>query len=79
MLDHRFTKVAAFLLLFADALATCSIADDRIQTQHFFDNYCVSCHGTEKSKADLRLDQIDAQRWNDPSLLNDIYLSLIHI
>ena len=76
MLDHRFTKVAAFLLLFADALATCSVADDRMQTQRFFDSFCVSCHGAEKSKADLRLDKIDVQRWNDPSLLNDIYTAI---
>ena len=30
----------------------------------------------EKSKADLRLDQIDVQQWNDPSLLNDIYTAI---
>ena len=76
MLDHRFTKVAAFLLLFADVLTTCSVADDRMQTQRFFDSFCVSCHGAEKSKADLRLDKIDVQRWNDPSLLNDIYTAI---
>ena len=76
MLDHRITKVAAFLLLFADAHASHSIADDRMQSQHFFNTFCVSCHGIEKSKADLRLDQIDVQQWNDPSLLNDIYTAI---
>ena len=30
----------------------------------------------EKSKAGLRLDQIDAQQWNDPSLLNAIYTAI---
>ena len=66
----------AFLLLFADASVPLSIADDRMQSQHFFNTYCVSCHGMEKSKAGLRLDQIDVQQWNEPSLLNDIYMAI---
>ncbi len=66
----------AFLLLFADASIHLSIADDRMQSQHFFNTYCVSCHGMEKSKAGLRLDQIDVQQWNEPSLLNDIYMAI---
>ena len=73
MLSFRITKVAAFLLLVADARASKGLAEDRMQSQQFFKTYCVSCHGAEKSKADLRLDQIDAPQWNDPSLLNDIY------
>jgi hypothetical protein len=76
ILNHRTTKVAAFLLLFNGVHASCSIADDRMQSQHFFNTFCVSCHGMEKSKADLRLDQIDVQQWNDPSLLNDIYTAI---
>ena len=75
MADHRITVVTAFLLLFVDVHASSNIADDRLQSQQFFDSFCISCHGMEKSKGDLRLDQIDAQKWNDPSLL----LSLIHI
>ena len=30
----------------------------------------------EKSKGDLRLDQIDVQKWNAPSLLNDIHMAI---
>ena len=73
MLSFRITKVAAFLLLFADARASDGPAEDQAQSQQFFKAYCVSCHGAEKSKANLRLDQIDVRQWNDPSLLNDIY------
>ena len=76
MLNYRTKKVATFLLLFADAHVSSSIADERMQSQHFFNTFCVSCHGTEKSKAGLRLDQIDLQQWNDPSLLNDIYTAI---
>ena len=76
MLAYRIIQFMAFLLLFADASVPLSIADDRIQSQHFFNTYCVSCHGMEKSKAGLRLDQIDVQQWNEPSLLNDIYMAI---
>ena len=76
MLAYRIIQFMAFLLLFADASIQLSIADDRMQSQHFFNTYCVSCHGMEKSKAGLRLDQIDVQQWNEPSLLNDIYMAI---
>ena len=76
MLAYRIIKFMAFLLLFADASVSLCIADDRMQSQHFFNTYCVSCHGMEKSKAGLRLDQIDVQQWNEPSLLNDIYMAI---
>ena len=76
MLNYRTKKVAAFLLLFAGTHVSNSIADERMQSQHFFSTFCVSCHGAEKSKAGLRLDQIDLQQWNDPSLLNDIYTAI---
>ena len=76
MLAYRIIQFMAFLLLFADASNHLSIADDRMQSQHFFNTYCVSCHGMEKSKAGLRLDQIDVQQWNEPSLLNDIYMAI---
>ncbi|MDB2673550.1 DUF1592 domain-containing protein [Akkermansiaceae bacterium] len=72
MLNYPITKVAAFLVFAAVHVST-SRADDRTQSQQFFKTYCVSCHGEEKSKGGLRLDQIDAQHWNDPSLLDDIY------
>ena len=68
--------VTAFLLLFVDVHASSNIADDRLQSQQFFDSFCISCHGMEKSKGDIRLDQIDVQKWNDPSLLNDIHTAI---
>ncbi len=76
MVDHRITVFTAFLLLFVDVHASRNIADDRLQSQQFFDSFCISCHGMEKSKGDLRLDQIDVQKWNDPSLLNDIHTAI---
>ena len=76
MADHRITVVTAFLLLFVDVHASSNIADDRLQSQQFFDSFCISCHGMEKSKGDLRLDQIDLHKWNDPSLLNDIHTAI---
>ena len=76
MVDHRITVFTAFLLLFVDVHASSNIADDRLQSQQFFDSFCISCHGMEKSKADLRLDQIDVQKWNAPSLLNDIHTAI---
>lgn len=75
MLNYRITKVAAFLLLAAVHVST-SRADDRTQSQQFFKTYCVSCHGAEKSKAGLRLDQINLQQWSDPSLLDDVYTAI---
>ena len=76
MVDHRITVFTAFLLLFVDVHASSNIADDRLQSQQFFDSFCISCHGMEKSKGDLRLDQIDVQKWNAPSLLNDIHKAI---
>ena len=76
MVDHRITVFTAFLLLFVDVHASSNIADDRLQSQQFFDSFCISCHGMEKSKGDLRLDQIDVQKWNAPSLLNDIHMAI---
>ena len=76
MVDHRITVFTAFLLLFVDVHASSNIADDRLKSQQFFDSFCISCHGMEKSKGDLRLDQIDLQKWNDPSLLNDIHTAI---
>ena len=76
MVDHRITVFTAFLLLFVDVHASGNIADDRLQSQQFFDSFCISCHGMEKSKGDLRLDQIDVQKWNAPSLLNDIHTAI---
>ena len=69
----RFTKIAALLLLIDGARVSYCFADDRGQSQQFFNTYCISCHGKEKSKGGLRLHQFGEQQWNDPSLLNEIY------
>ena len=74
--NHKLTKLIVFLLLFADANASSKLADERTQLQGFFNTFCTSCHGTKKSKGDLRLDQLDVQQWNDPDLLNDIYTAI---
>ena len=76
MLDYKISKLAVLLLLFAGARVASCVADDRVHSQQFFNTYCVSCHGQKKPKADIRLDQIDVQQWNDPSLLDDIYSAI---
>ena len=63
------------VLLFA-AFAPHCIADDREQSQQFFNAYCVSCHGQKSPKADLRLNELDGTRWNDPTLLDGIYSAI---
>ena len=75
MLNHTPSKIAALLLLIGAPSSSC-LADDRAKAQKFFNTYCVSCHGKEKSKAKLRLDQFDVQQWNDPSLLDDLYAAI---
>ena len=67
---------AVLLLLFAGARTAPCLADEREHSQQFFNTYCVSCHGQNEPKADLRLDRIDGQRWNDPGLLDDIYSAI---
>ena len=76
MLNYRITKIVVLLSLIAGTRASSCSADDREQTQQFFGTYCVSCHGQETSEAGLRLDQIDLQRWEDASLLEDIYAAI---
>ncbi|MCR9201126.1 MAG: DUF1592 domain-containing protein [Planctomycetaceae bacterium] len=51
-------------------------AADRERTQTFLRTYCVTCHGTETAEASLRLDRLDAVRWNEPKLLDDIYTAI---
>ena len=72
MLKSRISKFVVLLLLAVFRASTCC-ADDRKQSQQFFNTFCVSCHGQTKPKAGLRLDQIDVKQWNDPSLLDDIF------
>ena len=73
MLNFRFTKIVALLLLLDGALVSGCLADDQGQSQQFFNSYCISCHGKEKSKGGVRLHKFGEQQWNDPSLLNEIY------
>ena len=76
MLNNKISKLAVLLLLFAGARAANCVADEREHSQQFFNTYCVACHGQKKPEADIRLDQIDVQQWNDPSLLDDIYSAI---
>ena len=73
MLNFRYTKIAALLLLLNSARISDCFADDRGQSQQFFNTYCISCHGKEKSKGGVRLHQFGEQQWNDLSLLDEIY------
>lgn len=76
MLNYQITKTAVLLLLIALPGAWPCRADVRQQSQRFLDAFCVSCHGNETPKAGIRLDQIVSQRWEDTSLLEDIYAVL---
>ena len=76
MLIYKITKLAVLLLLFTGARASSCAADDREQSQQFFNSYCVSCHGQKSPKAGLRLDQLDVTRCNDPTLLDEIYTAI---
>lgn len=76
MLKSRNTKFAVSLLLFAAAHPSRCVADDREQSQQFFNSFCVSCHGEKSPKADLRLDQIEVKQWNEPGLLDGIYTAI---
>ena len=71
MLHHKITKTVVLLSLIALSSASRCSADVREQTQLFLNTFCVSCHGKERPKAGLRLEQIDMQRWEDASLLED--------
>lgn len=76
MLNSKITKTIGLLLLIAlPSTSRCS-ADVRAQAQLFFETFCISCHGQERPKAGLRLDQIDMQRWDDARLLEDIYTAI---
>jgi len=76
MLKSRISTFAGLLLLLTGAHASTCLANDREQSQQFFNMYCVSCHGPKKPKARLRLDQLDVQQWNDPGLLHKIELAI---
>lgn len=76
MLNFRTAKIFILLSLIASVCASNCSAEDRAQAQEFFNTFCVSCHGTDTKEAGLRLDQIDLQRWEDASLLEDIYKAI---
>lgn len=64
------------LLLFAGTHPAHCFANDRENAQQFFNAYCVSCHGQKSSEADVRLDQIDTEQWNDASLLDEVFSAI---
>ena len=76
MLNYKITKTVVLLVLIAATHASSCSADVREQSQLFFDTFCVSCHGQDAPKAGLRLDQIDAQRWEDASLLEEVHAAI---
>ena len=76
MLNYKITTRVALLSLVFGVCASDNSAEDREQAQEFFNSFCVSCHGLEKAEGNLRLDQVDRQRWNDPALLDDIYTAI---
>jgi len=72
MLNCKITKFFVLLsLIFGTRVSNCS-ADDREQSQQFFDTFCVVCHGQEAPTAGVRVDQIDLEHWENTSLLEDI-------
>ena len=76
MLNYKITIIVILQSLFVSFGALSCVADDRKQTQEFFNSFCVSCHGMKTSEAGLRLDHMDLPRWNTPDLLNDIYTAI---
>ncbi|MDE0863635.1 MAG: DUF1592 domain-containing protein [Rubripirellula sp.] len=76
MLNYKITKTVVLLSLIVGSRASSCSADVREQSQLFFDTFCVSCHGPDAPKSGLRLDQIDVQRWQDASLLEEIYTAI---
>ena len=76
MLIYKITKLAVLLLFFAGPFASSCVADDREQSQQFLNTYCVSCHGQKSPKAGFRLDQFDVTRWNDATLLDEIFTAI---
>lgn len=75
MLKSKVTKRFLLLLVVSICASTCH-GDDRQQVQEFFDTFCVSCHGKKTSEANLRLDQLDVQRWNEPALLDEVFAAV---
>ena len=65
MLNYKITKTVLLLVLLAATDASSCRAAVREQSQAFFKTFCVSCHGQDAPEAGLRLDTLDAQRWED--------------
>ena len=76
MVNYKTARTPVLLLLIALCSTSRCSADVPAAAQVFLKTFCISCHGEEKPKAGLRLDQIDMQRWEDASLLEDIYTAL---
>ena len=73
MLNFRIPQRLCLASLIGCIFVSKCSADDREQVQAFFNTFCISCHGEDTAEASLRLGQMNAQRWDDPKLLNEIY------
>ncbi len=58
--------IAAVTLLLG---GTEAFANEEKAMRQFFNDYCVKCHGPEKQKSGLRLDQLDAEIKNSASVV----------
>ena len=76
MLKFRIPKLLVAASLIASVCILNCRGEDRDQTQQFFNSYCISCHGQDTAEAGLRLHRIDAENWNDPQLLENIYAAV---
>ena len=76
MLNYKITKTVLLLVLLAATDASSCRADVREQSQAFFKTFWVSCHGQDAAEAGLRLDRLDAQRWEDANLMEKVYAAI---
>jgi len=73
MLNYKITKFFILVAIITGTRISRCSADDRGQSQQFFDSFCISCHSQKTPKAGVRLDQVDSEHWEDTSLLEDIF------
>ncbi len=73
MWHPKISRICFLVWIFAFTGATRCSAEARHQIQRFLNDFCVACHGQDSQEAGLRLDQRDLERWENASLLEDIY------
>ncbi|MCH2362921.1 MAG: DUF1587 domain-containing protein, partial [Pirellulales bacterium] len=76
MLHIKIIRTVVLLSLMSFGWAVDCSAKERRQVQKLLNSFCVVCHGVETAEADLRLDQMALNEWNDANLLDDIYTAL---